>query len=561
MSILKPIAFYFIIFLVLLIGGLFWLTSNDRAIDYNVSINGLDIPSFDEQTISFVPTYDKNKTLPFTAGAVIDIDNDNIEELFFGGGMNQADAIYQYKNGKFEDITASTGWSKHMPDKTFGATVLDLDNDGDNDMLVARQSGIWLYTNNNGKFEGQKLALDLDAKTVPLSIAVADINRDGLYDMYVPGYIARKHVEGETIFNQVYGGVSSLFLNKGNNTFDNITKKAGLYYQHNTFQGIFIDVDGDHLEDLIVAHDTGTVRTWKNLGNMTFRNMPNPTSDYFSYPMGIAVSDYNNDGLPDFFFSNVGSTTPDPIVRGDLYDEQILNKKWLMFENKGNFVFEDVAEKVKLADYEFSWGALFEDFNLDGKDDLVVSENYVGFPTHAVPAWRLDGRFMLQNNAGEFAAVGKEAGVKNRYFGLSPLTADFNQDGFPDLVHVNLLGPQKVFLSKKGKANFLKIKLPNTVQSIGAKVSVTLADNSVQYKTFIVGEGLCSDQTHILNFGLGKQQAKSVSVVYLDGARREEAGLFSNQLLSLPPLEVAEQLPEVPNLKNKSFSKENLGDE
>jgi len=532
-KLIKSILCYLAIIVVVLIAGLFWLTANDRAIDYDVDTAGISIPTFDEQTIDFVPSYDAKKTLPFTAGAIIDIDGDGVEEVFLGGGIDQADAFYKFSDGKFVDITAQTEWSKRTPDKTFGSVALDLDNDGDTDLLVARQSGVWRYDNTNGKFSGAKLDLDFDPKSVALSVAVSDLNRDGLFDMYVAGYIARKHVEGETIFNQVYGGVSSLYLNKGNNKFENITKESGLYYQHNTFQGIFIDVDGDSLEDLVVAHDTGKVKTWKNLGGLKFKDMPNPTSDYFSYPMGIGVTDYNNDGDPDFYFSNVGSTTPDAIVRGDLRDEQVLNKKWIMFENKGGFKFEDIAEQAKLADYEFSWGAIFEDFNLDGRDDLIVSENYVGFPTHILPMWRLDGRFMVQNAQGEFAAVGKGAGVQNRYFGISPLTADFNQDGYPDLIHVNLLGPQKVFLSKGGNANYLKVKLPNTVKSVGAKVVVTLADGSRLHNTFVVGEGLCSDQSHVLNFGLGEQQAKAISVTYLDGEAINRNGTFRNQLISL----------------------------
>lgn len=527
-SILK----YLISIIILLIGGLFWLTANDRAIDYEVDTHGLTTPSFTEQTINFEPSYDKNRTIPFTASAVIDINGDGIEEVFFGGGMDQNDAFYQFIDGSFQDITAKTGWSKQTPDKTFGSIALDLDLDGDTDLLITRQSGVWRYDNANGKFTGTRLDLDFDAKSVPLSIAISDLNKDGLFDMYVAGYIARQHVEGETIFNKVYGGVSALYLNRGNNQFDNITQESGLYYQHNTFQGIFIDVDGDNLEDLVVAHDTGTVKTWKNLGNLKFKDMPNPTSEYFSYPMGIAVTDYNNDGDPDFYFSNVGSTTPDAIVRGDLRDEQILNKKWIMFENKGNFQFDDIAEKAKLADYEFSWGALFEDFNLDGRDDLVVSENYVGFPTHVLPVWRLDGRFMIQNLEGEFAAVGAEAGVRNRHYGISPLSADFNQDGYPDLIHVNLQGPQKVFLSTGGDANFLKVKLPNNASSVGAKVKVTLEDGRVIHQTFVVGEGLCSDQSHILNFGLGQLSAATVEVQYMDGRRGSVLGSFSNQLIS-----------------------------
>ena len=532
-KLIKSILCYLAIIIAVLVAGLFWLTAHDRAIDYEVSTDNIAIPEFDEQTIDFIPSYDKTKTIPFTASAVIDIDGDGTEEVFFGGGIHQDDAFYKFQDGAFVDITAATGWSKQLPDKTFGSIAIDLDKDGDTDLLIARQSGVWRYDNTNGKFSGIKLDLDLDAKSVPLSVAVSDLNRDGLFDMYVAAYIARKYVEGETIFNRDYGGISALYLNQGNNRFRNITRESGLYHQHNTFQGVFIDVDGDNLEDLVVAHDTGTVKTWKNLGNLKFQDMPNPTSGYFSYPMGIGVTDYGNDGDPDFYFSNVGSTTPDAIVRGDLRDDQVLHKKWIMFENQGSFQFDDIAEKSKLADYEFSWGALFEDFNLDGRDDLVVSENYVGFPTHILPLWRLDGRFMVQNRNGEFAAVGKRAGVQNRLYGISPLTADFNQDGYPDLIHVNLLGPQKVFLSKGGDANYLKVKLPNNVSSVGAKVKVLLNDGTVLHNTFVVGEGLCSDQSHILNFGLGKQKARSVSVQYLDGRTESTSGTLANQEINL----------------------------
>jgi len=532
-KLLKSIVIFIVASVVLLIGGLFWLAIHDRAIDYDVSTEDIEIPMFTEQTINFIPTYDKTQTLPFTASAVIDIDNDGIEEIFLGGGIHQQDAFYKYEPNGFVDITASTNWSKQTPDKTFSAVALDLDNDNDTDLLVTRQSGVWRYDNEAGQFRGEKLNLDFDEKSVPLSVGVSDLNRDGLYDLFVAGYIARKHVEGETIFNQVYGGISSLYINKGDNKFANITEEAGLQYQQNTFLGMFIDVDNDGLEDLMVAHDTGTIKTWKNMGDLKFKDMPNPSSDSFAYPMGIGVTDLGNDGLPDFYFSNVGSTTPDAIVRGDLRDDQVLNKKWFMFENQGNFVFEDANQKTKLADYEFSWGAVFEDFNLDGKDDLVVSENYVGYPLHNLAAWRLDGRFFVQNNNGEFAAVGKQAGVKNRLYGITPLTADFNQDGYPDLIHVNLLGPQKVFLSKGGDAQYLKVQLPNTVKSIGAKVAVTLEDGQVLRQVFVVGEGLCSDQSHILNFGLAKQTVTDIAVEFLDGETQERSGKFVNQMVRI----------------------------
>jgi len=94
---------------------------------------------------------------------------------------------------------------------------------------------------------------------------------------------------------------------------------------------------------------------------------------------------------------------------------------------------------------------------------------------------------------------------------------------------VNLLGKQKVFLSKGGDQKYLKVALPNVIESVGAEVTVTLVDGAKLVQTFVVGEGLLSDQSHILIFGLGSQTANKVSVSLLNGEVKEEAGSFSNQ--------------------------------
>ncbi len=532
-NLLKSILVFIVLFILLIAVFLTALGWHDRQVDYDISSDGLVIPSFTEQTINFVPTYDETRTLPFTASAIIDINNDGVEEVFLGGGIDQGDAFYQFADGKFQDITASTGWIKAFPDKTFSSVSIDVDANGDTDLIVTRQSGVWLYKNTAGQFTGEKLALELDAETVPLSVGVADLNRDGHFDLFVSGYIAREYVQGETLFNLEYGGVSELFMNNGDNTFEKITEQAGMSYKHNTFLGVFIDVDNDLQEDLMVAHDTGQIRTWKNNGNLTFSNIPNPSTDSYAYPMGIAVTDLGNDGLPDFWFSNVGSTTPDFLVRGDLTDDQVLNKKWFMFKNNGNFEFDDVAEEVALADYEFSWGAVFEDFNLDGRDDLVVSENYTGWPLHALKLWRLDGRFLLQTESGQFSEVSDKVNVVNREYGITPLTADFNQDGYPDLIHVNLLGPQKVYISEAGDQGYLKVKLPDLLESIGAKVEVQLDNGKSLFQYFVVGEGLVSDQSPIMIFGLNDATATAISVQMLNGKTSEQLGEFRNTLVEM----------------------------
>jgi len=377
---------YFAGLLLLLVLGLAMIIvirfRNDAKIPYTVSTAGITIPTYDEIEIDFTHNYVKPTSIQATCGAAIDLDG-GAEELFLCGGQGQGDVIFRYENGTFKDITTEVSYVKEDDEASMSATSLDVDRDGDNDLIVTRTSSIWLYINDGGKLTGQKLDAPIADDTTPLSIAVADINRDGAFDMYVSGYIKKTLLEGFNIFNKEgYGGTSALLINNGDNTFKDKTKESGLYYKHNTFQAVFYDVDNDGKEDLIVAHDTGQVRTWKNLGNGKFENTPNPTSDVYSYPMGIGVADYDNDGLVDFFFSNTGTTAPPFLARGDLRDDQVYHPEWMLFHNDGGFNFTDTAEQTKLAGYEFSWGSIFEDFNLDGRADLAVSENYVDLPTH-----------------------------------------------------------------------------------------------------------------------------------------------------------------------------------
>ena len=102
---------------------------------------------------------------------------------------------------------------------------------------------------------------------------------------------------------------------------------------------------------------------------------------------------------------------------------------------------------------------------------------------------RLPGRLLVQTKNGEFAAVESEAGVINKRFSLSPLTADFNADGAPDVVHVNLAGKSKAFLSNNQKDHFVKVSLPNSVGSISAMVKAELDDGRTIYEPFVKGEG------------------------------------------------------------------------
>ncbi|WP_430410448.1 CRTAC1 family protein [Kordia sp.] len=320
-------------------------------------------------------------------------------------------------------------------------------------------------------------------------------------------------MEGQTIFEDyTYGSTSELLLNTGNENFVSITKQAGLDYVHNTFQGIFVDIDNDSWLDLVVAHDTGEVRTYKNNGDLTYTMKPNPLTKKFAYPMGIAVGDYNNDGLVDFMFSNTGSTLPRFLAKGDIKDASLFNEKWILFRNDGDFKFTDTAEETKIADYEFSWGCTFADMNNDGLQDLMVAENYVDLAPNKL--FRLPGRFLVQKEDGTFAPTEEKSGVVNPYFGITSLVSDFNQDGYLDMIWVNIDTPSLAYINKGGSNNYLQIDLGESVNAQGAKVTVTTPTKTLT-EWLVTGEGLASDQTALLQFGLGTETTVSSIKVWL----------------------------------------------
>ena len=472
--------------------------------------------SFKAASLPFTHEADLKGSLPFLASAAIDIDGDGTDELFLGGGDAQADAMFAFNNGGFKKLPLS--FAKDAVDATHGAATMDIDNDGDTDLFTARESGVWFHENKDGEFGSVKLPLNLADNTTPLSIGFGDINKDGLADMYIAGYIKIGLVEGETIFSDNYGGFSYLFLNGGNGTWRDITKEAGVWRQHNTFLGVFADLDNDKDSDLVIAQDTGVVEMYSNNGDMTFTPIENPS--VYSYPMGVAVGDYDNDGLVDLYFSNVGYTLPPAILRGDLKKDDPFNPAYMLFRNDGGLKFSDTSVAMNAARYGFGWGTVMADMNLDGREDLLAAQNYARFPANDLLE-HYPGK-ILQNYGDTFKPVEKVAGAENRLFGIAPIVSDFNGDGWPDLVWANLDGASLAYINNGGSRKWIKVRLPNNARSLGARVTVVATDGLTQTKQLLTSQGLGSDQGRDLIFGLGSAEGvKSVTIEFQNGTTRK----------------------------------------
>jgi len=461
------------------------IPNTDFGKDYakcDYSVPSSEIPTFNEISFPFSNIFDNTKSLPFMGSAMIDIDNDGVDEVFVAGGVTQEDAIFKYAENGFVNISDQVQLPrKPAASTTYGVSSFDLDKDGLTDLIVTGTYGVYWYRNIGESFQAQKIEVPLNEKSVAATTAIADFNQDGHADIFLCTYIQLDKMEGQNIFKKLnYGSSSLLLLNNGDNTFADVTVEAGLEYVHNTFQAVFVDIDSDGLLDLVVAYDTGEARVYKNTDGSHFRLMPSPLTGKYAYPMGIAVGDYNNDGRVDFFFSNTGTSAPEFLARGDIAEEDEFISEWILYRNDGDFRFTDVAREVNIADFEFSWGAIFQDFNLDGRQDLVVAENYVDFPPHKL--FKLPCRFLIQRPDGTFASVEDQAGVVNPLYAITPLTSDFNQDGYPDLIYINISGPIKAFMNTGGDRHYLGVRFPENSDYSGSLVTVKLKDkpNSIR---------------------------------------------------------------------------------
>lgn len=455
----------------------------------------------------------KQGTHPFTGAAVIDIDGDGKFEIFVGGGEGQPDVLLSYRNGQLVNIENGTGLSSNTA--TYGVTAIDMDADGDTDLIVARNDGVYLYLNDKGRFLEKRIPVDLPVNSVPFSVAVADIDHDGDGDLYISVFVDFPTFRSATFNDPSHAKTNRMLLNNGDLTFTDITASSGTAGKQNTFTSVFVDLDGDGWQDLVVAQNTGEVEIFRNMKDRTFQ--PVATNSGYGFWMGVAVGDFDNDGDPDLFFPNVGTSIPTFLTKGDIHDDQRHTHEWLLLRNDGNFQFTDVTGEYHITGEGFAWGPVFEDLNLDGQLDLFVAQNYIKWPTHKL--FKLSGRAYLQgieNGARAFKNA-PSLSMENKYFGQSPLIVDIDNDGRQDFIWINMDGPVRAFLNTSS-GNFITMVVPDTVAALGTRISIETDRGRSYTRDVISGVGMLTDQTPELSFGLGEfEQMLRVTILHPNG--------------------------------------------
>ena len=264
-------------------------------------------------------------------------------------------------------------------------------------------------------------------------VAVGDINNDGLQDLYFSSNVGR----------------NTLYLNKGNYTFEDVTDRAKVGGPEGWKTGVTMaDVNGDGLVDIYVSAVSylsmhGHNVLYMNNGDGTFTDRSKETGlDHVGYSTQATFFDYDNDGDLDLFLLNHSTHTERAIGTALKRDVRSRLGGGRMYRNDhGHYV--DVSAKAGIFGgiEGFGLGVVASDFDGDGCVDLYVSNDFQ------------ENDFLYHNNCnGTFTETIATATKHTSRFSMGVDAADFNNDGRPDLIVADMMPEREEVLKTSANA-------------------------------------------------------------------------------------------------------------
>ena len=350
--------------------------------------------------------------------SVGDADGDGLDDLYVAQPAGLPNRLYRNRgDGTFEDATERAGLG--VLDDTSQSLFADVDNDGDQDLILATSAGPMLFLNDGtGRFTQVPGAFRFEQglQGSPMSMAMADYDRDGFLDLYLCVYSFYYGAgEGKAGTPMPYydarnGPPGVLFRNDGHGHFVEVTREAGLDAANDRyhFAAAWGDYDGDGWPDLLVANDFGRKTLYHNRGLQDGRVRFEEVSaqagvEDYGAGMSAAFLDYDNDGRLDIYTGNMWSDAgrrvtaqaafmPDaPAEVRALYRRHARGNS--LFRNRGDGTFEDVSLRARAEMGRWAWSSDGLDFDSDGWEDLYVVN---GMLTRASGPEDLDGFFWRQ---------------------------------------------------------------------------------------------------------------------------------------------------------------------
>ena len=322
---------------------------------------------------------------------VADVDGDGLDDVYVceaGGLPNRL--LLQQPDGTVRD--ASRHSTLDIIEPTRSALFLDLDNDGDQDLFVAVSRYLFVFEN-LGRTKFRRVAAYQTASLIR-SLCAADVDNNGLLDVYACGYSLRNPDTtglGRPVpYHDANNGAPNyLYRNRGNLQFEDVTAELGLDSNNRRFSyaAAWEDYDRDGDLDLYVANDFGRNNLFRN-DDGRFRDVAAQAGvEDLAAGMSVTWGDYNRDGLPDLYVSNMFSSAGNRIAyqrnfhagadaeTRSLYQRHARGNS--LFENQGDGTFRDVSESANVTEGRWAWSSNFADINNDGWLDVLVGNGMV----------------------------------------------------------------------------------------------------------------------------------------------------------------------------------------
>jgi len=505
------------------------------------------------------------KYLPETMGAgvaFLDYDGDGWQDLFFvnsrhwparsraeaasaaKAGRPAYPALYRNNgNGTFRDVTRAAGLA--IETYGLGVATADYDNDGDADLFLSTLGQSRLFRNDGkGAFADVTKPAGLTGPNeFSTSAAWIDYDRDGHLDLFVANYV-QWSIENDIYCTldgrsksyctpESYKGMSArLWRNRGNGTFEDATRKAGLYDPTSKGLGIAVlDYDQDALPDLLLANDTQPNKLYRNNGNGTFVEKGVIAGVAFSEDgvaragMGADAADYDRSGGPSIIIGNFS------------------NQMMALYHNEGNGLFVDEAPQSELGRdtlLTLAFGCFFFDYDLDGWLDIFVSNGHIENEieriqkrvTFAQPPHLF--RNLGQKRFREMTtSVGRD--LARPRVGRGSAYGDIDNDGDLDVVMTTNGGPPALFRNDGVTNRSLRLRLVGTKSNRGGlgAVATVIAGKNRQSQMLRSGSSYLSQSESILTFGLGSATSAAVEVRWPSGKVDKIANAAAGKTLTI----------------------------
>jgi hypothetical protein len=319
--------------------------------------------------------------------AVGDVDGDGLEDLYLcqPGGVPNLLLLHR-PDGTVRDVAAAAGVD--FLDFTRSALLVDLDGDGDRDLVLTLLADLVLLANDgSGGFEIRA------SHSAPgaTSLTAADYDLDGDLDLYACAYSSP--YDGDALpvpYHDAENGQPNLCLrNDGEWSFVDATAATGLDANNRRFSlaAAWEDYDDDGDPDLYVANDFGRNNLYRNDGGRFVDVAVEAGVEDVSAGMGASWADYDGDGRMDLHVGNMFSSAGNRVTYQRRFkpgeDESVRAayrrhaRGDSLFRNAGGGRFEDVTLEAGVAMGRWAWGALFADLDLDGRQDIVVPNGFL----------------------------------------------------------------------------------------------------------------------------------------------------------------------------------------